>query len=458
MPSPFQGIDIASSALSAFNQGLNVTGNNIANVNTPGYSEEQASFQGVVNSNGSQPGFLALGNGVTLSSVNRVRNLYLDSQMNSVSSSLGQTNSLLGGSQQIQSQFNEPGPSGVQSSLDSFFNSWSALAANPSNAGLLSQVQQSGETLASRVRDTYANLSTLQSQNTQQIQSTITQIQGLANQVSTLNKQILSAQTSGAQPNQLEDQRTQALQQLSGLVDINVQTSSTGEAIVYVNQFNLVNSTEATKFPTNFNSTTSQVTDANGTYDIRSGQLAGLMQNSQAITSNQTQLDALANTLRTSVNSIEKTGINGLGNPGQNFFNDASPQTGAINFDLDPAVIANPEVISAGTTGSSGDGTLALSISQVNTQVQASLGNQSINSYYQNIVSTVGTQVQSYQNQQSTQNALQGQVTQQIQSTSGVNLDEEMTAMLKYQQSYQAAAKALNIADQTVQDLISMVQ
>lgn len=457
MPSPFQGIDIASTALSAYSQALNVVSNNIANVNTPGYSREQSTFQANPASifYSSQP--IYIGNGVNLSSVTGVRSAYLQNQMNNLSTQIGQTNSQLSGSQQIQSQFNEPGTSGIQNAMDGFFNSWSALSSDPSSVALRSQVQLAGETLTSRVQGTYQNLSGLQTQNTQQIQDTIKQIQTLANQVSSLNSEILQSGASGAQPNMLIDQRTQALQQLSNLVNINTQTSSNGTILVYVNQFNLVNSSEANTFPTAYNAATGTVSDANGTYNITSGQLGGLMQNSNAISSAQTQLDTLANTLRTSVNGEMSTGITGLGTTGQNFFNNPSPPSGAINFALDPAILANPQAIATGTTSAAGDGSLALSISQINTQAQASLGNQSLNQFYQGVVGDLGNNVQYFQNQQSTQSALSTQITQQIQNVSGVNIDEELTNMLKYQQSYTAASKVLSIANQTVQDLLNLL-
>ena len=457
MPSPFQGIDIASTALASYNQALNVVSNNIANVNTPGYTREIANFEPNPASIVYSQHPILVGNGVNISSVSSVRDSYLYSQMQTLSSQVGQTNAQLGGSQQIQTQFNEPGTSGIQNAMDTFFNSWSSLSSDPSNTALLSQVQLSGETLASRVQGTYQNLSGLQTQNTQQINDTIQQIQNLADQVSSLNKQILQASTSGAQPNQLVDQRTQALQQLGNLVNINTQTMNNGQILVYVNQFNLVSSSQANTFPTTVNSASGTVSDPNGTYNITGGQLGGLMQNANSITTAQSQLDTLANTLRTTVNGVMSTGINGLGATGQNFFNSPNPPNGAIDFALDPAVAANPQAIATGTSGNPGDGSLALTISQLNTQAQSSLGNISLNQYYQGVVGDLGNNVQFFQNQQSTQTAMSNQLTQQIQSVSGVNIDEELTNMLKYQQSYTAASKVLSIANQTVQDLLNML-
>ncbi|MGH2639553.1 MAG: FlgK family flagellar hook-associated protein, partial [Rhabdochlamydiaceae bacterium] len=172
MPSPFQGIDIASSALAAYTQAMNVVSNNIANVNTTGYTREVATFNSDPTSLIYAGKPIQIGNGVNISSVSGVRDTYLNSQMQTLASQIGQTNSQLSGSQQIQSQFNEPGTSGIQNAMDTFFNSWSSLASDPSNGALLSQVQLAGETLASRVQGTYQNLSGLQTQNTQQVNDT----------------------------------------------------------------------------------------------------------------------------------------------------------------------------------------------------------------------------------------------------------------------------------------------
>ena len=457
MPSTFQSIDIASSALSALQQALDVTGQNVSNVNTPGYTREVANFvQNPSSSIWDSQGQQWLGNGVGIADVTRVQSGYLVALQNSNASDLGKTNAQLSGSQQVQSVFNEPSTTGINSALSSFFNAWSALSSNPSDPGTLTQVQQAGENLTNLVSGNYTNLANLQIQNKSQIQGTITQIQTLANQIGQLNQQI--GQWAGpTPPNSLMDQRDQAVNQLSQLVDIHTTSMPNGEVGIAVNQFDLVDSAGAHTFPTQVNAATGTVSDGVSNYNVYGGQLAGEMNFQNNIVSAQAGLDNLANTLRTSVNALTTTGTNSLGATGQNFFQAGVGITGAAQFALDPAILSNPGAIPAGVSGKSGDGGLAEQVFQLQNASQASLGNVSITNYYQNLVTGIGQQVSNMQSLKSSQTAVSSQIQSQIQSISGVNMDTEMASMLKYQQAYAAAAKSLSIASQNLQSLIAMV-
>src|SRR5579859_7718968 len=140
------------------------------------------------------------------------------------------------------------------------------------------------------------------------------------------------------------------------------------------------------------------------------------------------------------------------------FFNDSKPQTGAIDFDLSATVKADPNSIAAGTSGKAGDGGVALALSKLSTSSIKALGSESFGTYYQNLVGSIGVDARTAMNSQSTKQALVQQVQAQQQAVSGVNLDEEMTNMLKFQQSYQSAAKALSVIDQTTNSLIGLIQ
>ncbi len=462
MPSPFQGIDIASSALRAFQQALDVTGNNITNVNTPGYTREAVNFNQVVpTSFYSLSTLKALGQGVGVSSVNRIQDAFLAARQLTSSSDLGSATSYAGNLKQVESVVNETTGAGISNALDTFFNAWSALAANPNQQSLLTQVQQAGQTLADKVRGAYSDLANLGAQQTSNATAVVQSINKDTQTIADLNAKIRSAVAAGEQPNQLLDQRDQALQDLSSQININTVQMSDGSLAVYSSQFTLVDSGGSHSYPTNFDPATSTVSDANGTYSVRSGQLAGLFQAMNATAGYQSQLDTLANTLRTQVNALSKSGTNALGNTGVNFFNDSTPpapQTGASDFDLDPAVKASALAISAGTTGNPGDGSLALSLSNLRNSTIAGLGNQTMSDYFTSVIGKIGTDSSFAQSALTTKTAVATQITNQIQSVSGVSLDDEMANMLRFQRSYEAAARALSVCDQTTQDLLGLIK
>ncbi|MHB8637522.1 MAG: flagellar hook-associated protein FlgK [Fimbriimonadaceae bacterium] len=455
--SSFSAITQASQALQAFQDALSTTGNNIANANNAGYSRETTTFgenpaQGIYTANGQ----MFLGTGVNVASINRMRNMFLTAQNLASASNLGQTNAQLAGGQQIQGLFTDATGTGISNDLTTFYNSWSSLASQPNSANLQA-VQQAGITLTTDVRDTYANLQQLTSQANGQASQTIQQIQALATQIANLNGQIRTQSAGGGQPNMLLDQRDQAVQQLSTLVNVSTQTLADGTMAINVNQFDLVDSAGAHAFPTTFNATTGTVTSGGDTYNVTGGQLAGNFATVTSIAGAMSNLDSLANSMRTQVNSLMSTGTTANGTTGQNFFNDANPQTGAVNFNLDPAVLADFKNIATGTSGNTGDTTLALQIADSSTQSVAALGNQTTSDFYTSLVSGVGQQVASATNTLSTQTAVSTQIQNQIQSISGVSVDQEMSNMVQYQRSYQAAAETLNIVNSTLTDLMSIL-
>ena len=457
MSGTFNTINMASRALQAFQSALDTTGNNISNVNTAGYSREAVNLTQSQSLTYYDNGSKTLGQGVSVSSISRLRDMFLQAQSLTSASSLGQTDAVLSGGSSVQSVFGEPSTTGISSALTSFFNSWSGLSSNPGSAASLQAVQSAGQTLATDISSAYASLQSVQAQTSSATQQTIQSIQSYASQIASLNDQIKVASTdSAASPNALLDQRDQAIQNLSKLVNVNTQTFSDGTIAVNVGEFDLVDKSGAHTFPSTVNPTNGTVSDGTTSYPISSGTLSGQMTSMATINSNMSQLDNIANNLRTSVNSLYKTGTNSSGTTGANFFNDSTPQTGAIDFALDPAIASNYNNIASGTSGNSGDGTLAGQIANVATTAQASLGGQSVTSYYSSMISTVANQVSYYTNQQSTQTALSTQITNQISSVSGVSTDEELSNMLQFQRSYQAVAEVLSTANTMISDLLTM--
>ncbi|MFY9233887.1 MAG: flagellar hook-associated protein FlgK [Fimbriimonadaceae bacterium] len=460
MPSPFLGIDLASRALRAFQRQLDVTGQNIANVNTPGYSRQVAE---VAQLEGTTmlgiAGRYSLGNGVTIGSVNRIRDQFLEMRRMGEASGMGRFSTLADGLSGVQAIYTEPGDSGISNALDKFFNAWSSFASNPAAPGARDMVQVAGASLTQRVRSVYAGLTQTEVQFTSEIGMTLRTVDDLTSKISQLNSDIRQRTASGDLPNDLMDMRDQAIQQLAGIIDIKTYNGTDGTISVYMNQLTLVDSTGSNPIPKTFDAATGTLTDGTLTYDVRSGKLKGLFDTLNNIASQKGQLDTLANSMRTSINGIHATGMNPNGTTGMNFFNDGLPQTGAIDFDLDAAVKADANNISSGVSGEAGDGGLALSLSRLRDDTTVvGLAGRSITQYYADLVSGVGQDIAFYEGQRDTQAAVIEQIDLQRQSISGVSLDDEMAYMMRFQRSYQAAAKALTVFDQVTEDLINMLR
>lgn len=458
MPGTFSSINMASNALRLFQRGLDTTGHNIANVNTQGYSRQTVEFKALDPLTYYSEGWKALGQGVGLGAIARIRDGYLEASARNNLANTGKFQTLSATLKQIEGAYNEPGDGGIAAALDKFFDSWSALGSNPNDAGARLGVQNAGTLLTSRVRGTYNSLLTYGIQLSNTATTTVNRINQLSEQIAGLNVQIRQYAATGGHANDLMDQRDAAVREISGLVDTKVEAFQDGSYAVYVANYPIVDSAGSRPMPTTFDPVASTF-DAGGiTYTVRGGQLAGVFQAMAEIENQKTQLNTLANEMREQFNTLHATGIDQDGNTGAVFFNDAVPRTGAIDFDLSAAIKASPRAIAAGVSGQPGDGGLALSFSQMRDTSFATLGNRSFQDFYSSNLGAVGTQAAYYDAAAKTEEAVGQQIESQVQAVSGVSLDDEMTEMVRYQRSYQAAARALTVFDQVTEDLIAMLR
>ncbi len=450
----FQGISTLNSALEAFQTQLDVTGQNISNVNTPGYTEEQAKLVATDPTQVTQGTTFQLGSGVTVASVSRIQAAYLQGSAYSSASDLGMADQQASTASSVNGVVLDPGMGGLSNDLTAFFNSWSALATDPANSANKLAVQQAGQTISNDIQGTASGFQQLQGSNDQQIRSTIQSIQADVNQIASLNQKIQDSEASGGSPNALMDQRDQTVSDLASKINVTVHNTPGGGVTVSSGNLILVNQSGARTIPTTWDAASGSLTSGSTSYHIQSGQLAGLFDSTNKISSYQTSLNTLADQLRTQVNTIYATAANSGGATGAQFF---SAGSGAANLSLDPAIASNPAAILTGTTGSASDGSVALSISGLANQQIASLGNQTISGYYSSLVGQIGTDGKNANTAQSTHQAINKQIQTQIQSVTGVNLDDEMANLLRFQRSYQAAAQALNAIDQSISTFLTTV-
>lgn len=460
MAGPFLGINMTSQTLRSMQRALDTTGHNIANVNTAGYSRQRVDFSALTPLEFYSQGWHAVGQGVGIDGINRIRDQYLDQSARTTSSTLGKYSTMSTGLSRIDQIYGEPGDTGIANSLDAFFNAWSALASSPADGGAKAQVRVTGQTLADRVRSAYSSMATEKARVSNEINATLSKIDAITQEIASLNQQIKKFSMSNNSANDLMDRRDMAIENLSQLVNVTVEQFPDGSLAVYAAGATVVDSAGSRPFGKVWDAATSTVTDGTLTYNVRGGSLAGLLGTVGSIDNNMGSLDQLANQLRTAVNNIHATGTNSLGNTGVNFFNGTNtpPQTGAIDFDLGAEVKASAEAVSSGTSGLPSDGFLALTMSKLRDVSHASLGNRNFNDFYQDQVSAVATEASYYEMAAATENSVLGQVKQQQTAVSGVSLDDEMANMMRFQRSYQAAARALTVFDQVAEDLIGMLR
>jgi flagellar hook-associated protein 1 FlgK len=458
----FGSLSIAMRSLIAQQAAMQVTSQNIANVNTPGYTRE---IPNLVENPPVQYGSILFGNGVDLQGINSVRDSILNLRIYQENGQQGQLQSFTNQAQQVQSLFSVSGGSGMQTALNNFFASLTQLASNPSDMPSRQSVIGNAQTLAAAFQSTASQLTQIQHAADLGVGQSVTQINQLTTQIAQLNTQVSSAVASGQNAGPIQDQRDQLINQLSGLVDLSVIDAGNGSVTLTTQSGttlvsgNIANALTAAPDPTTgFTQVLAQ--GVNITSSIQGGQLGGLIQaRDQFVPSVQSNVDNLAAGIISSFNTQHQAGFDLNGNPGGNFFvpfvqpSPGSNAGAAASFSV---AITDPTLIAASADGTSGNNVNIQALA--NLQNQPLISNQTPVAFFAGTVSQVGNQVSSATSELDAANLSLTQLLNQQSSESGVSLDEESTNLIKYQRAYEAAARVVSVIDSLTQTALNMVQ
>ena len=215
--------DVGSSALNSLQRAISTTGNNIANVNTEGYSRQQVEFS---SRTPDYIGGLALGTGVEVSAIRRAYDQFLTADVQARTSSSSYYNLYAGTAEQIDNLMADPATS-IASAMDQFFASMEAVANSPASQPERQVMLAEAQTLASRFNYVDSRLSELAEDMNQRMSVFVEDINRHLSDVAKLNEQIERLQRSaGGSPNELLDQRDKTLEDLSKLMRIDVRAQS----------------------------------------------------------------------------------------------------------------------------------------------------------------------------------------------------------------------------------------
>jgi flagellar hook-associated protein 1 FlgK len=456
MANPFSTIYTSSSAIRNLQLDIMTASHDLANVENPNHARQithMAPNPAIPISIGGEP--QSLGTGVSITSIERVVDPFVEAHLRDNISKEQSLSAFDKELQDVQVIMNDLGETGIPSLIEGFFNAWSAFAANPSQSALRLQVRQSGQNLASTLQARYKDLQTKKGELNQKILRTIQEVNNLAQQLHEINQQIRTTQGEGA--HDLLNQQEGLLRKLCAFGNVTITAQSNGTASVYFGQFNLVDSEQAYNIPSTYDPATLSITDGTKSYVMKTGGLNGLFQAMNTLHDMSTQLDTLANTLRTQVNTLHRTGINKLGNTGVDFFNDSTPQTGAQDFAISSEVATNADAIASGLTSSGSDGGLAQSIAGLRNQSISALSGKTLSHYYREIAVDLGQKIKNNSGMLATQQAVVRQSERQRQSISGVSVEEVMMRLMQSQKLLQANAKLLRVADSILSDVIDIL-
>jgi flagellar hook-associated protein 1 FlgK len=340
--SPFFGLDIATRALRTQQTLVDITNQNVANANTPGYSRQTAELKAsaaypipVFN----QTGIGQLGTGVEITQISRARDTFLDGQVRNQLSSQGRWDARQAALTQLEASVNEPSSTGLSATLTKYFQGWQEVANSPSDSSVRASLIQQGQAVVDVFHHQYQTFTQQQQDLDNQIGLTVTDINDYAQQIANINKQISMVETAGMKANDLRDQRDQLLDKLSGLARVTYVESGEGSVSVYLGSRQLVDRDRANQLqavaPPGQRWVQVQWASDGAATGLADGKLKGIVESRDTVVQARIDdLDTLAKRVISSVNSLHASGVGLDGKTGLGFFTGSDAATIGLDAQL----------------------------------------------------------------------------------------------------------------------------
>jgi flagellar hook-associated protein 1 FlgK len=465
--STFGSLATAYSGLAAARAGIDVTGQNIANAGTAGYTRQRVTQNSIpATQTGFMRGTAALaGQGVSVDGIARLASLTLDVGVRVAAGSSAYADARATALSALETGLHEPGKDGLSAKLDAFWSSWSELASHPDDPGAASAVLGAAGTVAAALASGSKAVDAQWSSVRGTVAGQVTQLNDAAKQVADLNGRIRTALASGGTANELLDQRDQLTEQIATLAGGTTRTNADGTVDVLLGGNPLVQGTDARavalgggeRLADGAAVTLTWTSGSAGAVSLSGGSIGGALAvlapadgngTGGALAQAAASYDAVATQLATTVNAVHATGTTPAGTTGTAFFALAAGVPAAQGLSVVPT-----DGSGLATRNAAGqlDDSFADALSRLGT------GPGAADTTWATFVAGVGTASRSAATESTlTGLALTNARTQQ-QSSAGVDLDEENVNLLSYQHAYQGAARVLTAVDEMLDTIINRV-
>ncbi len=495
--STFGSLDIARKAMTATQKSIDVTGHNIANANTKGYTRQRLQVVSIEPQVGysrfSSATKGASGAGVEVVTVDQIRNPFLDRQFRNENSLHKEWSTKAENLSYVESLFDELSDKGLLNSMNEFTASIQEASKNPVSRENRTNMLQNALKLTETINHYASQLSEKQIEQNQSIKIVAGKINDIALTISDINIQISRYELSGQKANDLRDKRNELLDELSSMVPVETQEDGNGNFKVSIkgnpSQL-LVNHDQVTSLSVIQNKTNpmnGEVNSLNEIYwdngitkvDIIGGSLKAYMDLRDGNTPQNIgipylneQLNRFTSALANSFNSVHASGwtmldtnTGTISQTGINFFVAPKDSLGnplpitALNITINPDIVSNSYKIALSSNEIVNDyekanNKNAVALAQIFSKADIpDIGG--FNTFIESFVGEIGVEASHTINRVSGQQSLLDSIDQQRQSISGVSLDEEMTNLMQYQHSYTAAARMITAIDEMIDVLIN---
>lgn len=464
----FGTLNLGARSLSTQQQGTEIAGQNLANVNNPAYARQRLALQTSI----SIPSPVGpQGTGVESVAIVQIRSYWLDQQIQSESSVTGSLNAQQIALQTLQANLGEQidtqattsdstgSQNGLSQGLSNLFNAFQSVSLDPSSLSERQVLIQTAQGLTSQFNQLSNRLDTVGASLDQSVQSDVGQSNQLLADIAKLNQQIIySEASSGKVANDLRDARQAKIESLSKLVNITTAEQSNGGLDVSIGGVTMVSGVSQLDSLETYDAGGGQILvraqtagtpltltggSIQGTIDVRDGALADL----------KSSTNDLAAQLISQVNSIYSAGYDLNGATGQNFF----VGTDAATIGVNPDLLDDPSKFQASdTAGEAGNNATVLALAQSANGKITALNNQTFSQSYSTSVAKLGQTISNVNDQVDNHTVVSNMLSSQRDSISGVSIDEEMTDLMKYQKAFEASARLINVISEMLDTVVNL--
>lgn len=488
MRSTFMGLETAKRGMYSQQSAIYITGHNIANKNTPGYSRQRVNFEQTTpypagSMNRPQiPG--QLGTGVQDGSIQRIRDTFIDSQYRGERNQLGFYESMSNSIKQMEDIMNEPSENGLSAAMTQFWQSLQDLSTNAENEGARRVVLQRARSVAETFQYLHSSLSTVQNDIKKEMDLTVTRINALTQDIASINKQISEVEPHGYLPNDLYDTRDQLLDELASYLPISTETVENGGNTSAIAE-------GGKKVYTMINGEKTLLVDEQGARSLKwkeetgelflgekelsyntlgegNGELAALFKAYKDDYPEMLEnLDKYAFTFAKVFNEVHKSGLDLNEETGEDFFAVGDTYEGAAA--AISVLLKDPDKVAAALAGKeSGNGENALKLADMKNWViregsmeelpeltDLDIKSGTLQSFYEGVIGEMAVKGQQANRMEYNTTVLLQSIDKNRRSVSEVSLDEEFSNLIQFQHAYSASARMISAIDEMLDKIIN---
>lgn len=479
----FGTLNTSSSGMRAQQIALQTTSHNLTNMNTHGYSRQRVTMS--TSFPQSMAGIGQLGTGVQISGVVRVSDEYITKQLQNELSSLTEHTNISEVIGQLEAIFNEPSENGISQQMSDFFVSWGNLGENPEKIEAKKLVVSQAQSFVETVNHLANQIDRLATDTGKQIKQEIDDFNEIASQLKSLNDQIFNATVKGEHPNDLYDSQDRLVGQLVDIAGVEAsKRDSYGRIMISLNNktedgdpVKIVTESGTHKLLHEPQATDGKVTsftfqvEGGHNVKIEKGSIKGFEKAHEEVVKKGNEIDNFMEKLATAVNFISTND----GEDPENSFFEIGTSAKDIRVNSDLIKNAGDLIVGKTVNGSEGDGSRAKAIADLKNialdfnknsfdlefdpagsfTIKSHDNGSPIYDHYNDIVTDMGTVKQRADNMMANQSDLASLLEQRQESVSGVDLNEEVVDMIRFQSAYQANARVISTINEMLDTLIN---